>query len=153
MSTRPAQTTIKTGIAMSAFIIAFPGCAGSDAPPPETQRSESQQLVEVVGQGVISTDGNETFPAQDPVNGALWFSVYENSFGAQTIMFAERTESGWAPPQVALFSGEWGDRAPRLASRTFHSHTASETPHETPAWSGRSRFLHHRNRDQGRHRV
>lgn len=71
--------------------------------------------VERVGQGVISTDRNETFPAQDPMTGALWFSVYEGSFSDQSIMVAERVGGAWAEPAPAPFSGEWGDRAPRFS--------------------------------------
>lgn len=73
------------------------------------------QAVAVVGEGIVSTDGNETFPAQDPRTGALWFSVYESSFAGQTIVFASRTATGWSEPQVAPFSGRWGDRAPRFS--------------------------------------
>jgi hypothetical protein len=78
-----------------------------------TPLAAQDPVVEVVGQGVISTDRNETFPAEDPTTGALWFSVYDSSFDAQTIMFAERTASGWAEPDVAPFSGHWSDRAAR----------------------------------------
>jgi len=71
--------------------------------------------VELVGEGVVSTERNETFPAQDPVTGALWFSVYEGSFADQSIMVAERTDDGWSTPVRAPFSGRWGDRAPRFS--------------------------------------
>lgn len=67
-----------------------------------------------VGEGIISTDRNQTFPTIDPVDGSLWFSVYNDSFDDQTIMFSRRTDTGWAAPEVAPFSGEWGDRAPRF---------------------------------------
>lgn len=71
--------------------------------------------VELVGEGVISTDRHETFPAEDPVDGSLWFSTYENNFAQQTILVARRTDSGWAAPEVATFSGTHGDRAPRFS--------------------------------------
>lgn len=70
---------------------------------------------ELVQPGIISTDGNETFPAQDPSDGALWFSMYEHGFAEQTIFFARTTADGWATPEVAPFSGTWGDRAPRFS--------------------------------------
>jgi Tol biopolymer transport system component len=76
---------------------------------------ESPIGVELVGPGVISTEGNETFPAEDPVDASLWFSIYEDSFGAQTIVRSTRTASGWGEPKIAPFSGEWGDRAPRFS--------------------------------------
>ncbi|HUF67347.1 MAG TPA: hypothetical protein VMM79_01755 [Longimicrobiales bacterium] len=70
---------------------------------------------ELVGAGVISTpDGNQTFPAEDPRTGDLWISVYSDDFDEQTIMVSRRTASGWSMPEVAPFSGRWGDRAPRF---------------------------------------
>ena len=86
--------------------------------------------VELVGQGVISTDRNETFPAENPSDGSLWFSVYENSFSAQTIMVAQLVESGWATPTVAPFSGEWGDRAPRFSPDGTELFFTSNRPRE-----------------------
>lgn len=71
--------------------------------------------VERVGAGVVSTDRNETFPAEDPVDGSLWFSTYDDSFDDQTVMVAHRTASGWSAPEIAPFSGTWGDRAPRFS--------------------------------------
>lgn len=76
---------------------------------------QSHAAIERVGVGFISTDRNETFPTVDPVDGSLWFSVYDDSFDAQTIVYSRRTESGWVAPEVAPFSGEWGDRAPRFS--------------------------------------
>jgi hypothetical protein len=52
--------------------------------------------VEIVGEGVISTEESQTFPSEDPITGDLWFSVIGRSFDAQTIMVARRTDSGWA---------------------------------------------------------
>lgn len=70
---------------------------------------------ERVAPGVISTDRNETFPVVDPVDGSLWFSVYDDNFNAQTIMVAVREGDGWQTPRVAPFSGTHGDRAPRFS--------------------------------------
>lgn len=78
-------------------------------------RAGSTDIVERVGAGIISTDRNETFPSIDPLTGSLWFSVYDDSFDAQTIMFSRPTDSGWNEPEVASFSGDWGDRAPRFS--------------------------------------
>lgn len=71
---------------------------------------------ELVQPGVISTEGNETFPAVDPADGSLWFSVYEGGFDDHTIVVAPPSPSGdgWSEPVVAPFSGRWGDRAPRF---------------------------------------
>ncbi len=91
------------------------GCTSSESADSVEQTIDDTPMIELVGEGTISTDRNQTFPAQDPTDGSLWFSVYENSFSAQTIMFAEQTESGWSDPRVAPFSGDWGDRAPRFS--------------------------------------
>jgi hypothetical protein len=71
--------------------------------------------VEIVAEGLISTSSNQTFPMEDPATGDLWFSSFEGSFDEQTILVARHTDDGWAPPEVASFSGRWGDRAPRFS--------------------------------------
>lgn len=116
------------GLSITVAIVSL-GCA-----EPESQKTEAEpttevsSVIEVVGPGVISTERNETFPAEDPIDGSLWFSVYDDSFGAQTIMFARRTEPGWATPEVAPFSGEWGDRAPRFSPDGATLYFTSDRP-------------------------
>ena len=97
------------------------GCTGEPGGEAVPGDDAAQELSgapgpELVQPGVISTEGNETFPAVDPGDGALWFSVYEGGFADQTIMVAARATSGdgWSAPVVASFSGRWGDRAPRF---------------------------------------
>lgn len=81
--------------------------------PPEAAAGAGPELV---GRDVISLpDRNETFPAEDPLTGDLWYSVYDGSFDDQTIMVARADAGTWAPPAVAPFSGTWGDRAPRFS--------------------------------------
>ena len=76
----------------------------------------AQPAPERVQPGVISTERNETFPMVDPVDGSLWFSVYDRGFDNQTIMVARPDGlGGWTAPSVAPFSGTYGDRAPRLS--------------------------------------
>lgn len=99
-----------------AAVIVTLGCAQPESRQTETEPTPAEaSIVELVGPEVVSTERNETFPAEDPVDGSLWFSVYDESFDAQTVMFARRTERGWAAPESAPFSGEWGDRAPRFS--------------------------------------
>lgn len=86
------------------------------------------QTVERVQPGTISTEINETFPAVDPVTGALWFARYERSFNAQTIWYAPREGERWAEPQVAPFSGGWGDRAPRFTPDGSRLYFTSNRP-------------------------
>ncbi len=71
---------------------------------------------ELVQPGVISVAGrHETFPAQDPIDGSLWFSTYSRSFAAQTILRAAAAGDGWSEAEVVAFSGTHGDRAPRFS--------------------------------------
>jgi len=84
---------------------------------------------EVVGPGAISTaDLNETFPAIDPMDGALWFSRYRDSFDRQTIYVARARGDGWAEPVVAPFSGTHGDRAPRFSPDGSRLYFTSNRP-------------------------
>ena len=85
------------------------------ADAPSGTSAEGVGVVEVVGEGVISTSESQTFPSEDPLTGDLWFSVIGDSFDGQTIMVARLTESGWMLPEIAPFSGHWGDRAPRFS--------------------------------------
>lgn len=94
------------------------------------EKTEDVLRVELVSQGVISTDRNETFSAENPSDGSLWFSVYDNSFSAQTIMVARPVKSGWATPTVVPFSGEWGDRAPRFSPDGTELFFTSNRPRE-----------------------
>ena len=98
------------------LVLALAACSEAPDDQPEVQSPPSEgPVVEIVGEGVISTDGSQTFPALDPVTGDLWYSEIGDSFDEQTILFAGRTETGWASPKVAPFSGRWGDRAPRFS--------------------------------------
>ena len=90
--------------------------------------SDRPSVIELVGPELISTDRNETFPAIDPVTGAIYYSVYDDSFDAQTIMFAPADEDSWGEPNVAPFSGDWGDRAPRFSSDGTIMYITSNRP-------------------------
>lgn len=89
----------------------------------------AQTGLERVQPGVISTDRNETFPAIDPVDGSLWFSVYDRGFDNQTIMVARPDgRGGWAAPSIAPFSGTHGDRAPRFSQDGRRLYFTSNRP-------------------------
>lgn len=81
--------------------------------PPRT-RPEPQ----VVQDGLISSpDRQETFPAVDPADGSLWFSVAEGSFDDQRLFRAPLGADGWLAPEPVPFStGAHGDRAPRFSA-------------------------------------
>jgi hypothetical protein len=83
---------------------------------------------ELIQPGVISTDVHEAFPAIDPVDGSLWFSVYDTSYAQQTIMRAARSGELWAAPEVAVFSGTWSDRAPRFTPDGSQLYFTSDRP-------------------------
>jgi hypothetical protein len=91
---------------------------GQESPRPER-----------VAPGVVSMDDrHETFPAIDPVDGSLWFSVPGESFAAQTIMRAPAVGGAWGPAETASFSGRWGDRAPRFSSNGGRLYFTSNRP-------------------------
>ncbi len=101
----------------AAVWIALSVAACVETPPGETDSPVANQnrTPERVAPGIISTDLNETFPAEDPLDGSLWFSRYEDNFSEQSIWVASRSASGWEPPEIVSFSGRWGDRAPRFS--------------------------------------
>lgn len=105
------------------IIVLSTGCRGGERAPERVDPERVQP-------GVISlADRNETFPAIDPVDGSLWFSVYDGSFDAQTIMVARPAEGGaWAAAEVAAFSGTHGDRAPRFAPGGLRLYFTSNRP-------------------------
>ncbi len=109
-----------------ALLLALACTRGSGAPATNTASTVSTVAAvaasdaagpELVQPGVISTDRNETFPAIDPRDGSLWFSVYDKDFNRQTVMRAAagEGESDWQEPRPVAFSGRWGDRAPRFS--------------------------------------
>jgi len=84
------------------LLLLLPACALAQAP-------------ERVAPDVLATPRNETFPAIDPRTGDLWFSVYDRSFDAQTLMVARKSGETWVAATTAPFSGTHGDRAPRFS--------------------------------------
>lgn len=95
---------------------------------PDPGAWSGQVAVEIVAPDLVSPELNQTFPAEDPVTGDLWFSVYEDSFDDQTIMVARRSGDDWSTPEVAPFSGTWGDRAPRFSPDGSRLYITSNRP-------------------------
>lgn len=97
--------TLAAGLAVLPFSSAVEWLAHGPAQQPE-----------LVGPGIVSTDDrHETFPAIDPVDGSLWFSVYTDDFDRQTILRAAPAGDGWTAPEAAPFSSRWGGRAARFS--------------------------------------
>ena len=125
---------------MLALVATFlSGCqpSPSESPTPVDDSSVSDGMgverVEVEG---LPASLNLTFPAVDPVTGDLWFSVYEGSFDEQTVMRAERADTGWASPDTVAFSGQWGDRAVRFSPDGSRLTFTSSRPRENGAEAG-----------------
>jgi len=103
---------IAGGIALG---LTFASAAHAQSPAPTSLEPK------LVGDGIISTARNETFPAIDPRDGSLWYSSYDQDFDRQVIMRAARSaaRSGarWDTPTPVPFinEGEWGGRAPRFS--------------------------------------
>ena len=94
---------------------------------------------ELIQDGVISTARNETWPSIDPVDGSLWFSVYDNNFDRQTILRAPKSGDKWgAPAAVAFSNGASGDRAVRFSPDGkrlyFSSNRSGPTPRNFHVW-------------------
>jgi Tol biopolymer transport system component len=92
--------------------------------------AHAQTLVEpeLVQPGRISTDRHETFPAIDPLDGSLWFSVYDDDFDAQIMLRAALGADGWSAPAPAWSGGPWGDRAPRFSPDGQRLYISSDRP-------------------------
>lgn len=111
------------GLLAGAFACGGPGGQTEDSVP-----VAAGEGVAIVAEGLTAASLNQTFPSQDPVTGDLWFSVYLDSFDGQAIMVARRTLSGWAAPETAPFSGDWGDRAPRFSPDGSELYITSNRP-------------------------
>jgi Tol biopolymer transport system component len=118
------------------LVVAVAWCAlGACAAPEERDEArvppdgaQGSTRVEIVAEGVLPKSESQTFPAEDPATGDLWFSVIGESFDTQTVRVARKTDSGWASPEIAPFSGVWGDRAPRFSPDGASLYVTSNRP-------------------------
>lgn len=70
----------------------------------------------MVGEGVISTSGDDVFPALNADESVLFFSRVKEGRGwsDQVLMMSRRVDGGWGAPEALSFSGgPFSDRAPR----------------------------------------
>lgn len=107
----------------TAATVAMGGCTES-AETAETEDRASQPTGQegfratLVGEGRVSTDVAEAFPAPDPGGDALYFSVVvDDNWAHQRLVVAPASGEGWGPPQPLPFSDDrrFSDRAPRLS--------------------------------------
>ncbi len=109
-----------TGTIWAGWLVA--ACGGGEPPAPATadagdsnvEAAGDAHLVAVPVTG-LPEGASLTFPSVDPGTGDLWFSVFTGSFDDQTIYVSRHAGGTFAAPEVAPFSGRWGDRAPRFS--------------------------------------
>jgi hypothetical protein len=103
---------MRNRFALAGCMLLACGCGPTGGPAPAAEPL-------IVQPGVISTPRHENFPALDPVDGSLWFSVYDGEeFTRQSLVRAPRQGGGWGPPAVVIFPADdrWGARAPRFSA-------------------------------------
>jgi len=110
----PAGSTTAPIVLAACVVLSCAAAPGGDA--------AQDVQVELIG------ERNETFPVEDPVDGSLWFSRYDDDFDEQEIWRARRSEDGWEEPETAPFSGRWGDRAPRFSPDGARLYFSSNRP-------------------------
>jgi Tol biopolymer transport system component len=99
------------------------GAAGGGAPPataprvpsPPAAASASPGVPRILGEGVISTAEDEFGGQPDADGRTLYFNRSVPRSQLYTIWVARRAGAGWAPPEVAPFSGTWRDFDPVLS--------------------------------------
>jgi Tol biopolymer transport system component len=64
---------------------------------------------DIFAPGVISGPGNADCPAFTPDGNTVYFDV------GSMILVSHRTQGTWSKPQIASFSGTWGDHDPAMA--------------------------------------
>jgi hypothetical protein len=84
---------------------------------------------ELVGPGVISTDGGEIFPALSPDGMTLYFNTHDRNWSNHTLVVSVYGDGGWSEPTVLPFSGQgFNDRAPRLSADGSRLYFSSDRP-------------------------
>jgi hypothetical protein len=93
---------------------------------PPARHPEPQLVQDTV---ISAPDRHETWPSIDPIDGSLWFSVYDSSFDAQRLMRAPRAGDVWGPAApVSFSSGAFGDRAARFSADGHRVYFTSNRP-------------------------
>ncbi len=106
------QTMVKDGTPM--WLYRFLGLALLGGMAPLAAQESAQ--AELVGQGTVSGDRGDTFPAVSSDGQVLYFSRVKEKRGwsDQVLMRSEWRDGAWSDPQVIPFSGTAAsDRAPR----------------------------------------
>lgn len=79
---------------------------------PEVSAQEVGPPLELVEEGVISTDGGEAFPALGVGGGVLYFATHQPGWTGFRLLQSRWEGEGWGPPDLLPFSGRFNDRAP-----------------------------------------
>src|SRR5512139_3414401 len=79
------------------------------AASPLAAPSAQQEGPRVYEPGLVSTGHDDAHVAFTPDGGTMFFLRNTPDFAHWTVMMSRRTGRGWAPPQVAPFSGRWSD--------------------------------------------
>lgn len=81
--------------------------------PSDPEALSTHFALEPFEAGVVSeVDRGEAFPSLSSSGDELFMSSFGSDFGSQTILIARGGQGGWAPPEVAPFSGSHSDRSP-----------------------------------------
>jgi Tol biopolymer transport system component len=68
--------------------------------------------LELVAEGVVSTDGGEAFPSSTPGGNRLYFATHQRGWTGFHIVVSHLVEGKWTAPSSATFNSSYNDRAP-----------------------------------------
>jgi len=98
---------------VTVVVLSAAGCTGARAPDPAADVADAAPVAPgvpaVFAPGVISGPSRESVPAFTPDGNTVYFTR-DNA-----ILVAHRHGTSWSAPEVAPFSGRWGDWEPAMS--------------------------------------
>jgi len=88
---------------------ALAGCCAVSIALGGEAAAQSRDAPEIFAPGVVSTGFDDAHVAFTPDGATMFFLRSTPDFMHWTIMTSRSAGSGWSPPQVATFSGQWSD--------------------------------------------